>query len=145
MFPFVFYWSLWKVIKFCTLEIPTRKIFWTHEIPMKNFFFGPTKYQQENILDIRNTYEKKFQTHECKMTRWNKTHENLTHWKFFNLFGWPIWRLNQITPLSFKYNSANSRDSALPLFYPLKRQIEARCKEFSPLKIRVVFRTTANI
>ena len=55
----------------------------THE----KIFFGPTKYQQENILDIGNTYEKKFQTHECKMTRWNKTHENLTHSKFFNLFG----------------------------------------------------------
>ena len=51
-----------------------REKFWTHEIPpIKNFgqtkyrlekIIGPTKYPQEKKLDLRNTHEKKFRTHE---------------------------------------------------------------------------------
>ena len=51
---------------------PARK-FWTHETPTRKNFrptkypqeknFGPTKYPRENILDPRNTHEKKFWTH----------------------------------------------------------------------------------
>ena len=36
---------------------------------------GPTKYQQENILDPRNTREKNFWTHKDTTARWHETHE----------------------------------------------------------------------
>ena len=48
MFLFVFHWSLLKVIKF-----------WTHEIP-KRKSFAPTKYPRKNIFSPRNIHEENF-------------------------------------------------------------------------------------
>ena len=64
MFLFVLYWRLLKIMKFETCKIPTRKN------------LGLTKYR-ENILDPRNTYEKKFWTNECTAARWHKTHDGM--------------------------------------------------------------------
>ena len=41
---------------------------WTQEIPSGKKL-GETKYPQENILDSRNTHEKKFRTHEGTTAR----------------------------------------------------------------------------
>ena len=52
MFLLVFYWSLLKVIKSWTHEMPTRKN------------LRPTKYPREKVWDLGNTHEKKIGTHE---------------------------------------------------------------------------------
>ena len=52
-------------------EVTHEKKFWIHEI-LRRKNLGPTKYQQENILDRRNTHERKFGTHEIpKKARWH--------------------------------------------------------------------------
>ena len=50
--------------------------------------FGPAKYPRENILDQRNTHEKKFWTHEGAMARWHephKTHDGTSPMEFSTL------------------------------------------------------------
>ena len=84
MVLFAFYWSLLKIPKFWTYEIPTwknlgpmkypqeksldpqntrEKKLGTHEI-LTQKYFGPTKYPQEKISNPWNTHEKKLWTHE---------------------------------------------------------------------------------
>ena len=44
---------------------------WTPKIPTRKSF-GPTKHLREKILDLRNTHEKKFETHETPTkARWH--------------------------------------------------------------------------
>ena len=63
-------WKFWTQEKKSRAhEIPTRKKNWTHKISTRKNTES-TKYPQENILDPRNTHEKKFGTPEISTRKY---------------------------------------------------------------------------